>query len=114
MHADIKGKTCIHSYGTLDQCGRPAFNRKTNGWLCVMHYRQQQESIPAKPRLPQPAVYNGHALFKNFIKVQPDHEVIADIIASDKRAIASGRVVTVQRGATDPVYLRLLEPLTVN
>lgn len=97
---------CIHSHFTPEKCGKPAFTRKTHGYLCIGHYRQQQESIPAKPRKPQPR-WQG--------LVQPtDEQVINDIIASDAQAIAEGTVVVIKRGVLDPACLRVLEPPTVH
>jgi hypothetical protein len=97
---------CIHSHFTPDRCGKPAFTRKTNGYLCIGHYRQQQESIPAKPRLPQPK-------WQGFVQ-QSDNEIIKDIISTDARIIADSKIVVIQRGALDPVRLRVLEPPTVH
>jgi hypothetical protein len=88
-------------------CGLAAtgYNR-THGYLCANHYRHQQNNIPAKPRKAQPQ-WRG-------LTPQRDDEIIADIIAKDRAAIAEGSVVTVTRGRQDPVKLRLLEPPTVH
>jgi hypothetical protein len=107
--------SCIHQIVTAGfraadktdpACGKPAFTKATNGYLCIGHYRQQQQSIPAKVRKAQPK-WRG-------LVPQSDEQIIADIIASDKRAIENGTIVLVKRGAHDPIVLRLLESPTVH
>ena len=106
--------TCIYAAANTlravdqrdQQCGLQPFTRRTHGYLCANHYRQQQERIPAKPRKSQPQ-WRG-------LVPQPDAEVIADIIATDRAAIAEGKIVRVVRGVQDPVVLRILEPAVVH
>jgi hypothetical protein len=102
----VKQATCIHSYVTPDQCKRPAFTRKTHGWLCLADYRAQSETIPPKPRLLQPRWIG--------LQQQNDSEIIKDILATDAARIAAGRIVEVRRGVLEPVVLRLLEPVVVH
>lgn len=93
---------CIDSHFTSAPCRNPAFTKRTHGFLCAGHYRQQQESIPAKPRLPQPKWIG--------LVQQTDEQIIEDIITSDLKAINTAKRVTViQRGAVDPIYLTILE-----
>lgn len=79
---------------------------RTHGWLCDGHWQQEQRSIPPNARKAQPR-WRG-------LSNLSDAEIIADIIAQDKRAIAEGKVARIQRGAQDPVFLKLLEPPTVH
>ena len=103
-------KTCIHRVAPFFRaaepndppCGKPAFTRRTHGFLCIGHYKAEQDSIPAKPRQPQPRWKGLQPV------VQDDVEIIADIIATDKQAIAVGKIVSYKFGKFDPVYLRVL------
>jgi hypothetical protein len=89
-------------------CGRPAFTRRTNGWLCSGHYAQQQQSIPAKPRKHQPK-------WKGLVPaVETDEQIIASIIAAEKQAIEVGTVRQVKFGRLEPISLRYLEAPTVH
>ena len=110
-----KVETCIHAstapvlravVATDARCGLAALSRKTHGFLCANHYRLQQQSIPPKPRMPQP-LWKGNL-------VQRDEIVIADIIATDKTMIAAGRIVEVRRGRNEPIVLRFLEAPSVH
>jgi hypothetical protein len=100
---------CVHGefYTLGTRCGRPPFTRRTHGWLCHGHYRDQQETIPPKPRQPQER-------WKGWQAARPltDDQIIAEILATDRALIAAGKVVTITRGRTDPVQLRLLESPT--
>lgn len=98
-----KVRICIHHYRGM-KCEQPVILR-SHGLLCYEHYHAQQRSHPQKPRKPQP-------LWKG-LTPQKDDEIVADIIATDKQAIAEGRIVVVQKGNTDPVFFRTLEPTQV-
>lgn len=98
---------CIHANTMYDsdprvRCGKPAFTLRSHGWLCIPHYRQQQEDIPAKPRKHQP-VWRG---FRP--AVQSDEAIIADILRTETQAIANGRVEAIACGVIDPIYLKVL------
>ena len=90
--------SCIHAFVTFDRCGRPLYSRRTHGWLCADHYRQQQYSIPPKPRRE-----------RGYIPVMTDDDIIRDIIQTDSEKIAAGVITVVSRGVWEPVQLRLLE-----
>ncbi len=91
---------CIHSEGAR-QCQKPAFTQRTNGWLCLVHYRQQQLSMPAKPRLPQPR-WKG-------LPLTNDDDIVADIIATDRATLGKGKIVPVRFGSVEPSYVRYHE-----
>jgi hypothetical protein len=107
--AIVRGRACVHSFITPDSCGRNTFTRRTHGWLCKPHYFEEQASIPPKPRKP-----SERWLGYRVAQPQTDAEIVADIISADRQAIGIGRVIRVQRGTTDPIYLQLLEPPVVH
>lgn len=88
---------CIHSERGK-ACTKPTFSNRTNGWLCFEHYRQQQHSMPPRPRQPQPK-WKGLPLTR-------DEDIIADIIATDLTMIKRGFEVK-RFGAIEPLYLKL-------
>lgn len=89
---------CIHSERG-QKCNRPAFPIRTNGWLCFEHYRQQQLSMPPRPRKPQPK-WKGLPLTR-------DEDIIEDILDLDERLIATRPVQRKRFGAIEPLFMRL-------
>lgn len=102
---------CVHADTPYNDqaiaCGKPVF-RRLHGWLCLPHYRAQQEAIPAPQRKSQPRYLGLNKGAKN------DDQVVADIIMTDTRAIAEGTIVKVRFGAIEPDYIRYLEAPTVH
>lgn len=102
---------CVHADTPYNDqaiaCGKPIF-RRTHGWLCVPHYRAQQDAIPVKPRKPQPRFIDKTRI------TWSDEAVIANIIATDKQAIATGTVRKVRFGIDNPLVLRYLDGPTIH
>jgi len=73
-------------------CGMQANTSGQHGWLCTLHKGENDEST---------RVYRGH-------KPVTEPEFIAGIIASEKRAIATGTKQRIRFGSVEPIYLTVL------
>lgn len=79
--------TCIHSDLAYTEdvlvCGVPLPYRflegAAHGWLCVKHYREQQDAMPKRPRKPLYA---------------DDSQIVRDLLRRESEAIANGKLET--------------------